>query len=135
MNYELEMIERDGFVAAVLAGVRTPETLVAAAARARAYCSERQIPRLLIDLRGMSGGLDTLETFEVAGHDLPRQETVRRILRSAILDRPENIERIRFSEIVAVNRGLNVKISADEDQAIEWLLADGSGAAATRDRG
>jgi hypothetical protein len=51
MNYELEMIERGGFVAAVLAGVRTPETLVAAAAQASAYCTERQIPHLLIDFR------------------------------------------------------------------------------------
>jgi len=135
MNIEIEMIERDGFVAAVLSGVRTPETLVEIAARATAFCSEQNIPRLLIDVRGMIGRLDTLETFEVAGHELPRQEAVRRVLRSAILDRPENIERIRFFETVALNRGLNVRVFADEGLAVEWLLADAGDTAASRDRG
>lgn len=124
MKYELEIVERDGYVAAVLEGVRTPETLLAAAARTTAYCSERRIPRLLIDVRGMTGGLDTLETYDVAGHELPGHEDVRRVLRSAILDLPENIERIRFFETVAVNRGLNVRVFAAEEPAIEWLLAD-----------
>jgi hypothetical protein len=133
MDHEIEMVERDGFVTAVFTGVRTPDSLVEAASRTTAFCNQQHISRLLIDVRGMSGALDTLETFEFAGHELPRREAVRRLLRSAILDRPENIERIRFFETVAVNRGLNVKIFADEDKAIEWLLADGSGAAATRD--
>lgn len=135
MDYEIEMVEGDGFVTAVLTGVRTPETLIAAASQTTAFCDQQQVSRLLIDLRGMSGGLDTLETFEVAGQELPRRKAVRRVLRSAILDRQENIERIRFFETVAINRGLNVKVFADEDLAVEWLCANRSGAAATRDRG
>jgi len=135
MNYEIELFERDGFVAAVLSGVRTPETLIKAAVRATSFCSERQVKHLLIDLRDMTGGLDTLETYEVAGRELPRQEAVRRVLRSAILDRPENIERIRFFETVALNRGLNVRVFADEGLAVEWLLADAGDTAASRDRG
>jgi hypothetical protein len=133
MNYELKIIEKVGFAAAILRGVRTPETLLAAAAQATAFCDERNISRILIDLRGMSGGLDTLETYDVAGRELPRQKAVRRVLRSAILDRPENIERIRFFETVAVNRGLNVRVFADEAPAIEWLLADTSAGATPRD--
>lgn len=132
MNFDLEIVEKDGYVVAVLKGVRTPEALLAAAARTTAFCIERQIPRVLIDLKGMSGSLDTLETFDVAGHELPRQEAVRRVLRSVILDHPENVERLRFFETVAVNRGLNVRVLADEDQAIEWLLADTNGGAPPR---
>ena len=133
MNYELKMIEKVGFAAAVLGGVRTPDTLLAAAAQATAFCDERNISRVLIDLRSMSGGLDTLETYDVAGRELPRQEAVRRVLKSAILDRPENIERIRFFETVAVNRGLNVRVFADEETAVEWLLTDAIGGASPRD--
>lgn len=132
MTFELEMIVKAGFAEAILGGVRTPETLLAAAKQATAFCAERRISRVLIDLRKMSGGLDTLETYEVAGRDLPRQRAVRRVLRAAILDRHENIERIRFFETVAVNRGLNVKVFADEDHAREWLLADAGTAGATR---
>ncbi len=124
MKIELEIIEKDGFVVAVLGGVRTPETLVEAASRTTTFCSARGISRVLIDLRGMGGGLDTLETYEVAGHELPRQPNVRRFLRSAILDQPGNIERIRFFETVAVNRGLNVKIFDNEEQAVRWLKSD-----------
>lgn len=131
MDYKLEIVGADGFITAVLEGVRTPETLIAVAAKTTAYCAERRISRLLIDIRGMTGGLDTLETYEVAGHELPGHEGVRRILRSAILDLPENIERIRFFETVAINRGLNVRIFADEDQAVAWLLADSTDSEAT----
>jgi len=133
MDYELRIIEREGFATAILGGVRTPEALLAAAAQATAFCGEREISRLLIDVRSMSGSLDTLETYDVAGRELPRQRAVRRVLRSAILDRPENIERIRFFETVAVNRGLNVRVFADEAPAVEWLLADPSAAASPRD--
>jgi hypothetical protein len=134
MKIELEVLEKDGFVAAVLGGVRTPETLMEAASRVTAFCRARGIARVLIDLRPMSGGLDTLETYEVAGHELPKQRNVRRFLRSAILDHPENIERIRFFETVAVNRGLNVRVFADEENAVEWLVADSSGGAPVQSR-
>lgn len=135
MSYELEIVEKSGYVVAVLKGVRTPETLLAAAARTTTFCSERQISHLLIDLKGMTGRLDTLETFDIAGHELPRQKAVRRVLRSVILDHPENVERLRFFETVAINRGLNVKVFSDEDQAVEWLLADVNGGAPPRDHG
>lgn len=110
------------FLVAALGGVRTPETLMAAAAQTTAHCREHGYSRVVIDLREMSGGLDTLETFEVAGHAIPTQTGARDLVRSAILDLTENIERIRFFETVAVNRGFNVKVFDDEEKAVEWLL-------------
>ena len=124
MDYKLEIVEKTDFVVAVLGGVRSPETLLAAASKTTDFCREKGYSRLLIDLRNMSGGLDTLETFEVAGHAIPEQTNARDLVRSAILDLSENLDRIRFFETVAVNRGFNVKTFDDENQAIEWLLKE-----------
>ncbi len=41
-----------------------------------------------------------METYEVAGQEIPRQQDARRLIRSVILDHPENLERIRFFETV-----------------------------------
>ncbi len=131
MKYQLEIVEKDGYVIAVLSGVRTPDTLIAAASETATFCKDRGYARILIDLRGMSGELDTLEAFEVAGHDIPNQEHVRELTRSVILDRAENIDRIRFFETVAINRGLNVKVFDDEDLGVKWLLEDEAGGSTT----
>jgi hypothetical protein len=124
VDYHLEIIERGDYVIAKLGGVRSPETLLAAASTTTSYCKEHGFTRVLIDLRDMAGGLDTLETFEVAGHRLPHQNGVRLLVRSAILDHTENVERIRFFETVALNRGLNVKVFDDRGSAVEWLRSD-----------
>lgn len=126
MSNNLEVFENDGFVTAKLTGVRRPETLLAAATETTAYCREMGVLHLLIDIREMTGGLDTIETFEVAGHGIPSQTNARRLIRSAILDHPENLERIRFFETVAINRGFVVKIFDDEEKAVRWLSVDQS---------
>lgn len=124
MDYKLDIIENDEYVTAKLTGVRRPSNLLEAAAETTAYCMEKGIHHLFIDIRGMSGGLDTIETYEVAGQELPRQPNAKRLIRSVILDHAENIERIRFFETVAINRGLIVKVFDDKDAAERWLLAD-----------
>lgn len=124
MDYELAIDQDPGFVTARLSGVRSPEALLQAAAEVTTSCRERGIFRVLIDVRTMTGKLDTLETFDVAGRGIPNQTEARRLVRSAILDRSENIERIRFFETVAVNRGLTVKVFDDEAEAVRWLQED-----------
>ena len=125
MDYRLDFTERDGRIVATLGGVRTPETLIAAAAEIAGHCREHGIKYVLIDVRPMQGGLDTLETFEVAGQAIPSQGDARQLVRSAILDHSENLERIRFFETVALNRGLMIKVFDDEADAVRWLHTAG----------
>jgi len=124
MDYELEINQDDGFVTARLSGARRPDSLIEAAAEITADCRGWGIFRVLIDVRKMTGELDTLETFDVAGRGIPNRTEARRLVRSAILDRAENIHRIRFFETVAVNRGLTVKVFDGEADAVRWLLED-----------
>ena len=121
MDSNISFVEHDGHARITLAGVRTPAILLAAAAQTAVECRVRGIQRFLIDVRGMRGALDTLEAYEVAGHDLLAQDGIRELVRVAVLDRHENIVRVRFFETVAVNRGLDLKVFDDEAQAMRWL--------------
>jgi len=56
MDYQLDIVEKEDFVVALLGGVRTPETLIAADSKTIAFCKMKDISRFLIDLRGMSWG-------------------------------------------------------------------------------
>jgi hypothetical protein len=126
-DLSLEIVERDGYVVAVLRGTRSPQTLLAAAAETLAHCAAAGFDRLLIDVRAMRGRLDTFETFDIAGRQIPAQEGIRGIVRAAVLDRSENLARIGFFETVAVNRGLNLRAFDDEERALGWLLSDREG--------
>ena len=47
-------------------------------------------------------------------------------IRIAFLDRhPEQHEQNQFGELVARNRGINMKVFSDREEALDWLLADG----------
>lgn len=107
-----------------LGGVRTPEALMEAGTAIISYCLEHSLSRLLIDVRAASGSLDTLEIYEVAGHGIASRENARQVVRSAILDRTENLERVRFFETVAMNRGINVRVFDDRTEAESWLLRE-----------
>ena len=123
MELQVKVEARDGYVEATLTGVRTPATLMAAAERVTEACNKLKIFKVLIDVRKMRGRLDTLETFDVAGHRIPQRPETRLITKSAIVDLPPNMDRIRFFETVAVNRGLNVRVFDDEAAAVGWLLS------------
>ncbi|MEE4272277.1 MAG: hypothetical protein V2I67_11415 [Thermoanaerobaculales bacterium] len=122
MSCTLDLKNLERHVVATFSGTRTPEALLEVATATIGHCREHEMSLVLLDLRPSSGGLDTIETYEIAGHSLPRQDGARQLARLAILDRPENLERIRFFETVAVNRGLAVRSFGDEEHALRWLF-------------
>lgn len=124
MHYEMELAEGEGYVIATLWGTRTPEAIIDATPKVVQYCRERSIFRILVDVREMAGRLDTLETYDVAGRQLPSQAGVRQLIQTALLDLTDNLERIHFFETVATNRGMMFKVFDDRDEALRWLLAD-----------
>lgn len=110
---------------ATLEGVRRTDALLNAAAETAAACRTAGCDRLVIDIRSMRGALDAVEVYDVAGRELPRSQDVRRIVRTAVLDTADNLDRVRFFETVAVNRGLTVRFFTDADQAVAWVLSRG----------
>ena len=85
--------------------------------------------RLLIDGRALTGELSTTERYSlgkvvadenaaVAAREAGRQ------VRVAMVGNPPLIDRDRFGETVAVNRGAAVKITYDLESAYRWLGLD-----------
>ncbi|MBI3546409.1 MAG: hypothetical protein HY081_07440 [Gammaproteobacteria bacterium] len=80
---------------------------------------ETNCRKVLLDCRKMTGAMPIMARFQVAVYAAKTRETISKI---ALLNRAEVILPDNFVENVAVNRGVNVKVHTDFDEALRWLL-------------
>jgi hypothetical protein len=84
-------------------------------------CEARKQDLLLIDFSAVDNQKLTLaERFRLGMNALEFAGKLRRI---AALVRPELADRQRFGEMVARNRGINVRVFTILEEATRWLLA------------
>lgn len=94
------------------------------------------LQRVLVDCRQLEGELTTLErfvhaTFAVQQMHRFADKGVLRSARFAYVGNEPLIDRHRFGQKVAVNRGLNVMVSLSESEALQWLENDRTSEAET----
>ncbi len=81
---------------------------------------EHQLHRVLVDARRIDSKMSPFDDFEFTkGHQLTSLTSVR----IALVHRPNESKRFGFIENVSVNRGGNMKIFTDPEEAIDWLTA------------
>lgn len=114
---DLRIKQMDGYVLFAFTGEHTLDRLVGVAQTVAHECASRECLRSLVDVRDSSGGLSTVEKFELA----EIAESLKpRGIRVAILDTPQ--ERADgFLETTASNRAIALKLFFNEDQAVAWL--------------
>ncbi len=83
-----------------------------------ALAVESGATRLLCDERGLEYTLDTVDTYKLAK---TMAERAPKIIRVAIVCRPEFLVEGKFWETVAANRALLVRVDTDFDRALRWL--------------
>lgn len=108
-------------VETVYAGTMTGADVGAAAVETLRVATSLGRNRLFADCSALEGGHSIFDLYELSGLDALRQLQ----LREAILQ-PElssSLEKVRFWETACLNRGVQVRIFADRDEAIRWLLA------------
>jgi hypothetical protein len=81
-------------------------------------CSQVQISKALLDCRSMTGEIQTFESFNVAKYGV---NMIGIISKTALVGREDQMFPDNFVENVAFNRGVNLKIFTDVDEAIDWL--------------
>ncbi len=120
MEYTTEFDEAKGICTVHVTGIhKRPEDSLALQQLARDFGDKRGCQRFLFDMTKaeiISRAIDTFETGTVPGDPDDRQ-TKQKIA----LVYSGNIADHKFLEDVAVNRGYNVRIFGDTDQARDWL--------------
>jgi len=81
-------------------------------------CSQLQLSKALLDCRSMTGEIQTFNSFAVAKYGV---KMIGIISKTALVGREDQMLPDNFVENVAVNRGVNLKIFTDADEAIDWL--------------
>jgi len=126
MPYRLSMQVLDGYLRSEVSGERVPGELVPQMLKfwtlVAEECRARGVTRLLA-VNALSGPPSQADVFQIS-------EQLPVVLGSAvhkvafvILGGAEAFEVSQFAENVAVNRGLNGRVFADENAALAWLLA------------
>ena len=81
-------------------------------------CSQTQISKALLDCRNMTGEINIFSSFMVAEYGV---KMIGIISKTALVAREDQMLSDNFVENVAVNRGVNLKLFTDADEAIDWL--------------
>jgi hypothetical protein len=81
-------------------------------------CSQLQFSKALLDCRKMTGEIQILESFMVAQYGGKMRGF---LSKTALVGREDQMLPDNFVENVAVNRGVNLKIFTDIEEAIDWL--------------
>ena len=81
-------------------------------------CSQVQLSKALLDCRNMTGEIQIFDSFMVVKYAVKMRGI---ISQTALVGREDQMFPDNFVENVAVNRGVNLKIFTDADEAIDWL--------------
>jgi hypothetical protein len=81
-------------------------------------CGQAQISKALLDCMNMTGAIQIFDSFKVAEYGVKMWGV---ILKIALVGREDQMFTDNFVENVAINRGINLKIFTDVDEAVIWL--------------
>ena len=117
--YRLVIEPHAGFLHATVFGERSAESARRYLEEAYAACVEHACDALLLDVRFSGPSLGIGSIFGVISDRVLDGAALRRI---AYVDNSgDDPERARFAEMVAMNRGVNVRLFRDAEAARAWL--------------
>jgi hypothetical protein len=121
MGLEVQMEEMSGHLAATFIGSagRVAEEVWRQFESIAEHCKRTKKDKVLIDTRRADGKVSFVERFLLGERT---QIFACYGLKVVFVDRHERIDPQKFGELVARNRGVNVRIFSDFQVAEEWLL-------------
>jgi hypothetical protein len=121
-DYTLSIEAKNSHLFADVSGIRTRESVMAVTIEVFDAAIANGLSRVLVDVRAYEGRLGVLEVYLLVT-ELFQKLRGKGIKQAAIVDRPQSATREWFLETVAVNRGFNLRIFTEVEEARKWLLA------------
>lgn len=116
---EASFKEEDTHLVAILRGKWDVPEMTRCIVQIRAKAMQSPQTRILADCRDVSAPATEFHRY-LAGVDVAR--ILPRPFKLSVLYLEELVN--RFGETVAVNRGADIRVFHEEEQALQWLLAD-----------
>ena len=85
------------------------------------YCKDKQHKRIFFDFRDVEGKVVEFERYKLAEHLASLEPGDMRI--AAVVTEFQS-QPTKVAEVVANAKDLNVRISTDESEVMDWLLSD-----------
>jgi hypothetical protein len=120
--YLVKLLELDKVIEIEYIGKVTNKELKDALTNALSLSKEKQVNRYLANCTQMRGGHSVVDLFNLVSdyrNEIKADLSAKEAILSSQL--PEIAPLIHFFEMAATNRGYNVKIFRDRDEALAWL--------------
>ncbi len=121
MSYELSYKNEPDYLHIQATGIRNVENFVAISIDLLTMANKHGYSKILLDMRGTTGGLGTFDAYELGTKDLTKLWRTIGQPKVSIIDLEANRKRFEFMETVAVNQGVNLRMFTDVGEAMEWL--------------
>ena len=118
MNIQFQVEEMNGYLAVRFTGAGDTEEAWRQFGQIAEYCKRTNKNKLLIDFTGANVKISFADRYFLG--DNARIFAQYRLTVAAV-ERPERIDPKKFGELVAQNRGVNVRVFSDTQAAKEWL--------------
>jgi CO dehydrogenase/acetyl-CoA synthase gamma subunit (corrinoid Fe-S protein) len=122
VSYSLTFTQKPTYLHAVVTGSNTKENVTHYLEEIHRECTARRSSKLLIEERLVGPRLGTVDVFQIAVEGSRRAQGKFKAI--AFVDVNAQGDLMKFSETVATNRGLPVKVFASVADAEKWLLDD-----------
>ena len=119
-GYELSIIPKEGYLFVTAMGIRTRETVSAMTREVFDAAVAQDTKSVVIDVREMRGGFGIMDIYLLVADVF---ETLRGkgIQRAAVVDVRSSPMREAFLETAARNRGFNLRVFANTEDAEKWI--------------
>ncbi len=121
MSYELTYKKEKDILLVKVCGMRSFKAIIEIVKDIQQICIKQKTCKVLIDVREMEGHLKTMEAYELPALVFPKFRDLNIFEKSAIVDREESRPYYSFFENVSVNRGFNLRVFTNIEDATEWL--------------
>jgi hypothetical protein len=122
MSGQIQFAPFEGYLYVIFRGNPVLEDAVELLRQTRDAAADGGKKAVLIDIREIEGTLSIMERYSMGS----LVADILQGLRVALVGKEPLIDRDRFGENVAINRGAEIRIFTDPDQAVAWLKNPGT---------
>jgi hypothetical protein len=122
MSIQLQIEETPGYLATKFTGAGEAEEIWRQFELIAEHCKRANKNKLLLDITETYGTLSLVDRYRLG--DVAEIFVYYKLIKVAVVSRPEQLDHKRFGEMVARNRWVNARVFTSAEDAEKWLMLE-----------